>query len=103
MLNYFSTLNSINILVYQLSLISLHYLLILINVFLAKKHGLEEVSPEVVSLISHASQTRLKNLIERLSVIAEHRLDNPKVSTRVTCTCTFIFSLFTIESFLLNI
>lgn len=47
---------------------------------LAQKRGLEEVSQDVVNLISHASQTRLKNLIERLSVIAEHRLDNPKVN-----------------------
>lgn len=70
------------------------YILIIIIAFLAQKHGLDEVSPEVVSLISHASQTRLKNLIERLSVIAEHRLDNPKVRTLVLVSCTFILSLF---------
>lgn len=53
---------------------------------LAKKHGLEEVSPEVINLISHASQNRLKNLIEKLSVISEHRLENPKVSTFIFTT-----------------
>lgn len=51
--------------------------------FLAQKRGLEEISPDVVTLISHASQTRLKTLIEKLSVIAEHRTENPKVNSLV--------------------
>ena len=33
------------------------------------------VNPQVLSLISHATQERLKSLVSKLSVIAEHRLD----------------------------
>jgi transcription initiation factor TFIID subunit 4 len=48
---------------------------------IASKYSLEESSSiDVVSLISHAAQERLKTLIERLGVIAEHRLENMKVS-----------------------
>merc|ERR1719414_2791971 len=38
-------------------------------------HGLDEPSPEVIALVSHATQDRLKTLLEKLSVISEHRLD----------------------------
>lgn len=44
------------------------------------KHGLEEPSNEVNVLISHATQERLKNIVEKLAVIAEHRIDIIKVS-----------------------
>lgn len=37
--------------------------------------GLEEPSAEVIALVSHATQDRLKTLLEKLSVISEHRLD----------------------------
>jgi transcription initiation factor TFIID subunit 4 len=37
----------------------------------------------VAALISHATQERLKNLVEKLAVIAEHRIDLIKV--RGTC------------------
>ncbi len=37
--------------------------------------GLEEPPAEVIALVSHATQDRLKTLLEKLSVIAEHRLD----------------------------
>lgn len=47
---------------------------------ISAKHGLEEPSNEVMALISHATQERLKNLIEKLAVIAEHRIDVIKVS-----------------------
>jgi transcription initiation factor TFIID subunit 4 len=43
------------------------------------KHGLEEPSQEVSVLISHACQERLKNIAEKLAVIAEHRMDVIKV------------------------
>ena len=45
----------------------------------AAKFGLEDCSPEVAAMISHATEERLKNLLEKLSVIAEHRLDVIKV------------------------
>lgn len=44
---------------------------------LAARHGIEEVPDDVVALVSHATQERLKTLIEKLSVIAEHRQENP--------------------------
>lgn len=43
------------------------------------KHGLEEPNSEVAVLISHACQERLKNIVEKLAVIAEHRIDIIKV------------------------
>lgn len=50
-----------------------------INAVAARKFNLDEASPEVVSLISHAAQEYLKTLVEKLGVIAEHRLENLKV------------------------
>jgi hypothetical protein len=47
--------------------------------FSVARHGLEEPSAEVAALISHATQERLKNIIEKLAVIAEHRIDLIKV------------------------
>ncbi|CAG7706731.1 unnamed protein product [Allacma fusca] len=48
----------------------------------ASKYGLEDCSPEVAAMISHATEERLKNLLEKLSVIAEHRLDVIKIDER---------------------
>lgn len=39
------------------------------------ERGLDEPSPEAIALVSHATQDRLKTLLEKLSVISEHRLD----------------------------
>lgn len=47
---------------------------------IARKHGLDEPNPDVVALVSHAAQERLKNILEKLNVIAEHRVDFNKVS-----------------------
>lgn len=41
--------------------------------------GLDEPSIDVSVLISHACQERLKNIVEKLAVIAEHRMDILKV------------------------
>ncbi|XP_048488527.1 transcription initiation factor TFIID subunit 4 isoform X5 [Plutella xylostella] len=41
----------------------------------AASHGLEEPSAEVTGLISHAVHERLKNIVEKLAVIAQHRID----------------------------
>lgn len=56
---------------------------------LASINGLEEPSQEVLLLISHAVQERLKNFVEKLSVIAEHRIDFAKVS--IYCYFFFFF------------
>ncbi|XP_058837053.1 transcription initiation factor TFIID subunit 4 isoform X4 [Topomyia yanbarensis] len=50
------------------------------------RHGLEEPSSEVAVLISHACQERLKNIVEKLAVIAEHRIDIIKVDPRYEVT-----------------
>ena len=44
-------------------------------------HGLDEVSMDVVALVSHAAEERLKTFIEKLGIIAEHRIENLKVRT----------------------
>lgn len=43
------------------------------------ERGLDEPSLDVSVLISHACQERLKNIVEKLAVIAEHRMDILKV------------------------
>ncbi|KAL1131012.1 hypothetical protein AAG570_012250 [Ranatra chinensis] len=53
---------------------------------IALKHGLEEPSPDVAALVSHATQERLKNLVEKLAVIAEHRIDLNKADPRYEIT-----------------
>lgn len=40
------------------------------------KHNMDEPPPEVASFLLHALQERLKNLIEKLAVIAQHRIDH---------------------------
>ncbi|KAK0082990.1 hypothetical protein PV325_009549 [Microctonus aethiopoides] len=49
-------------------------------------YGLEEPNHEVAALISHATQERLKNLVEKLAVVAEHRIDFIKVDPRYEVT-----------------
>lgn len=51
------------------------------------KHGLEEPNSEVAVLISHACQERLKNIVEKLAVIAEHRIDIIKVRIPIILFC----------------
>ncbi|XP_029660222.1 transcription initiation factor TFIID subunit 4 isoform X2 [Formica exsecta] len=53
---------------------------------IASSHSLEEPNQEVAALISHAVQERLKNLVEKLAVIAEHRIDLIKVDPRYEVT-----------------
>jgi transcription initiation factor TFIID subunit 4 len=43
------------------------------------RHGIDEPSTDIAVLISHATQEHLKNIVEKLSVIAEHRIDILKV------------------------
>ncbi|XP_072152880.1 transcription initiation factor TFIID subunit 4 isoform X2 [Bemisia tabaci] len=49
---------------------------------IASQHGLDEPSPEVAAIVSHATQERLRNLVEKLAVIAEHRIDLNKADWR---------------------
>lgn len=52
---------------------------------LARKHGLDVhgVHVEVLNLISHATQERLRDIVEKLATIAEHRIEIYKV--RLLC------------------
>lgn len=45
----------------------------------AKKLGVTEVPLEVVNFISHATQSRLRSLLEKVSSVAQHRTDGGKV------------------------
>lgn len=58
------------------------------------KHGLEEPSNEVSVLISHATQERLKNIVEKLAVVAEHRIDVIKASFNNTILYKDFFCFF---------
>lgn len=49
---------------------------------IAMKHGLEEPSNEVGAIVSHATQERLKNVVEKLAIITEHRLEMLKTDQR---------------------
>ncbi|XP_068613468.1 transcription initiation factor TFIID subunit 4-like, partial [Brachionichthys hirsutus] len=44
----------------------------------AKKFGVAEVPMEAVTFISHATQSRLRTVLEKVSIIAQHRLDSCK-------------------------
>ncbi|XP_056137905.1 transcription initiation factor TFIID subunit 4-like [Lampris incognitus] len=44
----------------------------------AKKLGVTEVPLEVVNFISHATQSRLRSLLEKVSAVAQHRVDGGK-------------------------
>ncbi|KAL1431695.1 hypothetical protein MTO96_013804 [Rhipicephalus appendiculatus] len=50
---------------------------------LAATHGIDKVPDDVVALVSHATQERLKTFIEKLSVIAEHRQENVRCHPRL--------------------
>ncbi|XP_051879588.1 transcription initiation factor TFIID subunit 4-like isoform X2 [Pristis pectinata] len=41
---------------------------------IGKKHGVTEVNSDVLSTISHATQEHLRELVEKLTVIAQHRM-----------------------------
>ncbi|KFP04056.1 Transcription initiation factor TFIID subunit 4, partial [Calypte anna] len=40
---------------------------------IGKKHGITEIHPDVVSYVSHATQQRIQNLVEKLSETAQQR------------------------------
>lgn len=50
------------------------------------RHGLEEPGSDVAAIVSHAVQERLKNLVEKLAIITEHRLEMVKSDPRYEVT-----------------
>jgi transcription initiation factor TFIID subunit 4 len=51
------------------------------------KYGVEQISPEVYTLLSHAVEERLKNLIERLITVSQHRLEIHQEESRCEVAC----------------
>lgn len=77
------------------------------NLFiLGARHDLEEPNKDVTALLSHAVQERLKTVVEKLSVIAEHRLDIVKVTISLVIMatlatfCALIATYSSIQSFI---
>ena len=50
-----------------------------VQFFAVKKHHLREPNKDVLSMVSHATEERLRNIIERLSVLSLHRVEAHKV------------------------
>uniref|UniRef100_A0A8C6PL63 Si:dkey-219c3.2 n=1 Tax=Nothobranchius furzeri TaxID=105023 RepID=A0A8C6PL63_NOTFU len=48
----------------------------------AKRLGVTEVPLDVVNLVSHAAESRLRSLLEKVSIIAQHRSDGGKDEER---------------------
>ncbi|KAK2702694.1 hypothetical protein QYM36_018701, partial [Artemia franciscana] len=42
---------------------------------LSQYPGIEEISPDIITLLSHATQERLQHILERLSVITKHKME----------------------------
>ncbi|KAF7272303.1 TBP-associated factor 4 isoform X2 [Rhynchophorus ferrugineus] len=51
-----------------------------------QRHGLDDPSTDVAACISHAAQERLRDLLEKLAVISEHRLEIVKNDSRYEVT-----------------
>ncbi|NWH54088.1 TAF4B factor, partial [Fregata magnificens] len=49
---------------------------------IGKRHDIMELNSDVVNLISHATQERLRGLLEKLTVTAQHRVSTHKGSDR---------------------
>ncbi|XP_064562075.1 transcription initiation factor TFIID subunit 4B isoform X2 [Zonotrichia leucophrys gambelii] len=56
---------------------------------IGKRHDIMELNSDVVNLISHATQERLRGLLEKLTVIARHRVSTHKGSDKyIVCSDT---------------
>ncbi|XP_033755591.1 transcription initiation factor TFIID subunit 4-like [Pecten maximus] len=53
---------------------------------IAKKYGVDEVSSDVINLVSHAAQERMRDVLEKLATIAEHRIEIYKMNDRFEVT-----------------
>ena len=53
---------------------------VLIGIYLiGRRHGVSSASDEALSLVSHAAEHRLKNILNKLAVISQHRMEVLKV------------------------
>ncbi|RLW13077.1 hypothetical protein DV515_00000212 [Chloebia gouldiae] len=56
---------------------------------IGKRHDIMEFNSDVVNLISHATQERVRGLLEKLTVIAQHRVSTHKGSDKyIVCSDT---------------
>ncbi|XP_069324265.1 transcription initiation factor TFIID subunit 4B isoform X1 [Eulemur rufifrons] len=56
---------------------------------IGKKHDITELNSDAVNLISHATQERLRGLLEKLTAIAQHRMTTYKASENyIPCSDT---------------
>ncbi|NXU44187.1 TAF4B factor, partial [Drymodes brunneopygia] len=56
---------------------------------IGKRHDIMELNSDVVNLISHATQERLRGLLEKVTVIARHRVSTHKGSDKyIVCSDT---------------
>ncbi|NXD90354.1 TAF4B factor, partial [Chaetorhynchus papuensis] len=56
---------------------------------IGKRHDITELNSDVVNLISHATRERLRGLLEKLTVIARHRVSTHKGSDKyIVCSDT---------------
>ncbi|OWK59720.1 Transcription initiation factor TFIID subunit 4B [Lonchura striata] len=56
---------------------------------IGKRHDIMELNSDVVNFISHATQERLRGLLEKLTVIAQHRVSTHKGSDKyIVCSDT---------------
>ncbi|NXO90388.1 TAF4B factor, partial [Certhia brachydactyla] len=56
---------------------------------IGKRHDIMELNSDVVNLISHATEERLRGLLEKLTVIAQHRVSTHKGSDKyIVCSDT---------------
>ena len=46
-------------------------------------HDVTSTTDDTISLVSHATEERLKNILSKLAVISQHRTDILKVSSEV--------------------
>ncbi|XP_012497208.1 PREDICTED: transcription initiation factor TFIID subunit 4B [Propithecus coquereli] len=59
------------------------------TVIQSKKHDITELNSDAVNLISHATQERLRGLLEKLTAIAQHRMTTYKASENyIPCSDT---------------
>lgn len=58
---------------------------------ITQKHSLEDANSDVVAIVSHATQELLKNLVEKLALIAAHRIEIVKTDSRYEVSYFFFF------------